>query len=157
VSGIRRLSLALASDGGIGTVLTRCSGLRALERVLWNDAEPGLCTGVLPPGVDEPRLLADLVAAVGEALTPGTGEPVGPPVRLALHEGLSRLDGGQFRGPALDAVRELSRVSPSAPLTVVVSRRIFEDLAALDVQPLPLDGFRPVRAAFPALAAGWPL
>lgn len=155
VSGIRRVSLALASDGGLGALMARCADQGALDRVQWNDTEPGLRTGVLPPGVDEPRLLTDLVESVRGALA---GLVSRAPVLLALHEGLARLDDGQFRGPALATVRELSRARLPEPFAVVVSQRVFEDLAALDVQPFPVARFRPFTVGgVAAQAAGWPL
>jgi len=160
VSGIRRVCLALASDGGgLEALVALLSAGGALDRVLWNEAEPGLQAGVLPPGVDEPRSLADLVEAAHRAQTAlRAADPGRAPALLVLHEGLVRLVDGQFDGPALDTVRTLGRVRPPEDFGVVLSRRVFEDLAALDVQPLPLARFRPLTVdGVDALVAGWPV
>ncbi len=149
------MSVALAANGGLEESAAGLAALRGLDRVLWNEAEPGLWTGVLPPGVDEPRLLADLVESLRAAIAAGDCPA---PLLLALHEGLVRLSGGEFRGPALTTVRELGRARLPGPFSVVVSRRVFEDLEALEFQPFPVSRFRPVTiGAVPALVAGWPL
>ncbi|ROO90693.1 hypothetical protein EDD29_8430 [Actinocorallia herbida] len=151
VGGIRRVTLALAVDIPVPGLID----LPPFDRTLWNDAEPGLRTGVLPPGVDEPDLLGAMVETVREALCAGGG-----PLVLALHEGLASLVDGQFRGPGLETVRDLGRARFASPCSVVISGRLFEDLRALERPVLPVQRFRPVTvggvAAMRAHPLDWP-
>lgn len=145
------MTLALGADAPVCGLL----GLPPFDRALWNDAEPGLRVGVLPPGVDEPDLVCGLVQTVREALRDGGG-----PLVLALHEGLAALEDGQFRGPALRTVRDLAQARFDSPCSVLISERLFEDLSALERPPLPVEWFRPVAvggvAALRAHPLDWP-
>lgn len=140
------MTLALAAEGPLDGLIDR----PPFDRVLWNAAEPGLRTGVLPPGVDEPALLGELVGTLRAA----AAAAVLPPVVLALHEGLASLVDGGFRGPGMRAVRDLARHRGAGGCTVVISRRLFEDLADLPAPALPVTRFCPVEVAgTPAVSA----
>jgi len=148
----------VVSDGGLVSLMSRFAGRTPLDRVLWNPLEPGLRIGVLPPGVDEPRMLADLLNAVRFAWIEENHGRQPLPLLLVLHEGLVALENGMFRGPAVKAVRRLGQARLTRPFAVVVSRRVFEDLASLDRQPFPVARFHPVRwEGIPAFGAEWPL
>ncbi|MCD0452459.1 hypothetical protein LO762_25205 [Actinocorallia sp. API 0066] len=132
------MTLALAADGPLHGLLDR----PPFDRALWNDPEePGLRTGVLPPGVDEPGILGEMVATVCAAMA---AEPL-PPLVLALHEGLAALTEGRFDGPALRTVRTLGGARFESPYSVVISQRLFEDLSALERPVLPVARFRPLQ------------
>ncbi|WP_148232936.1 MULTISPECIES: hypothetical protein [Thermomonospora] len=149
-----------ASAAGPSRLMDRLLRETVPERVSWNSRERRPWVGVLAPGIDEPEALAGLLEAAQRAVRSENLRRPGSPVRLclALHEGLVSLEDGEFDGPAITAVRALARgVAPRrAPLLVVCSLRIFDDLAALGPPWLRPDRFRRlVDAAVPALAAEW--
>jgi hypothetical protein len=161
-TGIRRISFALAPSAGLPRIMDRLLRDAVLERVSWNAGEAGLQVGVLPPGIDEPSALAELVQAAYRAVRAENRRCPrgGVRLRLALHEGLVSLVDGEFDGPAVTAVRALAHgtalVPGTSPLLLVCSLRIFDDLAALGSPWFRPERFRRLDGdGIPALAAEW--
>ncbi|GAA3230915.1 hypothetical protein [Actinocorallia longicatena] len=151
------MCLSLAAARGLETMMGALVAEPVLDRVLWNDDRAGLRIGVLAPGIDEPRAVAGLVRSVARVVLAVADAPV----RLALHEGLVSLAGGQWCGPAITDVAGLGRhpLEPSpGGLTVLLSHRVHDDLARLGRGTFPLSGFRPVASApVPAHTMTWDL
>jgi hypothetical protein len=182
--GIRRLCVAVAADGITGgaterqagrervsAVLLDACGSAGLDRVLVSaqraaDTEVAL----LPVGIDEPRVIAALTAALVEALhRMNTGQGNGERVRLrmAVHEGVTILTSEGFTGHAVMQVSRLAgaqplraalTADPDADLMVLLSDQVFEDVVQFDHACLSRDRFRRAAGAIPAngnLGAGW--
>lgn len=133
-AGIRRLCLAVRSGGDarhLAGLLDRLCGALPLDRILWNTPTGPTMLGVFPPGIDEPQVVADLFQEAARAAA-----DLGLHLRLALHEGLVTMAGGEFTGTAMNvvhrlcALRELAAASGPGPVAVALSGRIFDDLTA---------------------------
>lgn len=182
--GIRRLCVAVAADGITGGAIERQAGRQrvsaalldacgsaGLDRVLVSaqrtaDTEVAL----LPVGIDEPRFIAALTAALAEALhRMNTGHGNGERVRLrmAVHEGVTILTSEGFTGHAVMQVSRLAgaqplraalTADPDADLIVLLSDQVFEDVVQFDHACLSRDRFHRAAAAIQAngnLDAGW--
>jgi hypothetical protein len=160
--GIRRLCVAYgveSPDGCAGNekIAAEQRGTKAftdvcaslgLERILLKRQDTGH-VGVLPVGIDEPRVVSSLVeglvcAAVGLNVR----------FRLAFHEGVTTLVAGGFGGNAIAKVRRLAESPPlraalaehpRAILAVMLSAPVFEGIGPR----LPADQFRQVEMANP--------
>ncbi|ETK35222.1 hypothetical protein [Microbispora sp. ATCC PTA-5024] len=143
---IRRLCVAAAgcARGDLDAILADLCRSAGLERLLWNDPSAEPRVGVLPPGFDEPRLVGDIITRTLAAVRRRRRRGGDVAVRLALHEGLTVMAGGQFGGPGVNAVRALCGVGAyPVPLAVVISGRLFDDVAALGGDEPALRRFRP--------------
>ncbi|MEO3857862.1 hypothetical protein [Acrocarpospora sp. B8E8] len=145
---IRRLCVSMTgcAPDDLEALIAEVSAAAQLERLLWNDSVALPRVGVLPPGFDESRVVADLVTGTLAAVL-RSGKSLS--VRLALHEGPTFLSGAEFGGPAVETVRAMcvgGRLP--APLTVVISGRLFDDVVAIGAEGFPLRSFRPSAAGF---------
>lgn len=103
--------------------------------------DEGLDLGFASPGVDEAALVTDLIAAlrVTTAEAKATADVLDYRVIAAFHVGITRVEGDNLRGSAVNRVRELVRdLAPttasddrSGPLLVVgISAGLFDDISA---------------------------
>jgi hypothetical protein len=172
--GIRRLCVAFGiepsgeRDGAerisaqqrVAEAITGVCTSLGLDRMLLNrSAADGEQVGLLPVGIDEPRVVSSLVEGLSSALAeldvpPGGRGPVR--LRVAFHEGVTTLAADGFGGRAVTKVRELAgsphlRAAldehPRARLAVVLSDPVFEGVGHSDYPSLPADQFRPVEIA----------
>jgi len=164
--GIRRLCVAYGiesprDDGGGGeptgaeraaaelrgtVAFTGVCASLGLNRMLLDRDSAGQ-VGLLPVGIDEPRVVSALVEELPRAL-----DELNVRCRLAIHEGVTTLAAGGFGGSAVAKVRRLAQSPPlraalaehpRARLAVLLSAPVFE---AIDPE-LPADQFRPVDIA----------
>lgn len=160
--GIRRLCVAYgvespdrcgsdekiaAEQRGIEAFTRVCASL-GLNRMLLDRHGAGQ-VGVLPVGIDEPRVVSSLVAGLIRA----TAWP-NVRLRLAMHEGVTTVAAGGFGGHAIAKVRRLAESPPlraalaehpGAGLAVMLSHPVFEGIGPW----LPADQFRQVEIAGP--------
>jgi hypothetical protein len=124
-----------------------CASL-GLNRMLLDDGPAGH-VGLLPVGIDEPRVVSALVEGLPQAL-----DELNVRCRLAIHEGVTTLAAGGFGGGAVAKVRRLAQSPPlraalaehpRACLAVLLSAPVFEAIGP----ELPADQFRPVDVADP--------
>lgn len=104
-TGSRRLCAALLADRP-GLLAEACRAGR-FSRLFLAALDDGIQAAIAPAGVDELRLVGDLVAAVAARL------PVGPdprrlPALLALNVGIIRVLDDGFAGAGLDRARNLA-------------------------------------------------
>lgn len=170
--GIRRLCVAfgIESSGAehdaeqasavqrVAQVIADVCASLGLDRMLLNRREPtGEQVGLLPVGIDEPRVVSSLVEGLSGALAelnvPRDGRS---PVRLrvAFHEGVTTLAADGFGGRAVTRVRQLATSlpmraaldeHPRASLAVLMSDPVFEEVGDAADPGLPADQFRPVQ------------
>jgi hypothetical protein len=163
--GIRRLCVAYGiespSEGGRDeNIAAEQRGAKAftdvcasmgLDRMLIDRHKSGQI-GVLPVGIDEPRVVSSLVEGLMSALA-----GLNVRLRLAVNEGVTTLTTGGFGGNAIAKVRRLAESAPlrsalaehpQACLAVLLSAPVFEDIGPR----LPADQFRPVEIASPGQA-----
>lgn len=170
--GIRRVCVAVRLDRpgrrGTGVADAARQRLTAVLADAWVSAglHRSLLTGqggddgevaLLPPGIDEPRAVAALVDGLVQALRQVNGQLGGGArlrLRMAVHEGITILAAGGFRGYAIvktgrlvdsQALQEALATSPDASLAVVFSDQVFEDVGPLTYPALPADRFRRVE------------
>ncbi len=113
----------------------------------------------LASGVDEPRVIADLIRHVGwRTARANATRPAGDRirVRIAFDQGLAMLAGGRFMGDVIDALGLLctGRLRPpgageGADGVVVVSPQIYREVVCHTWWSLPASGFRPVTIVAP--------
>jgi hypothetical protein len=114
-----------------------------MDRVYWDRA--ALATAelaLLPPGVDEPRVMAAFLHAVRAILdevnrdTCDGGRQIR--LRLAFHQGITSVAGERFTGQAVATIGQLIDSPsvdgalarhPSADLAVIVSDALFRDVS----------------------------
>jgi hypothetical protein len=172
--GIRRLCVAFAaqSSGGPGGGDLASAERRAanaftdvctsfgLDRMLLNHRADGeVRVGLLPVGIDEPRVVASLVdglsRAIAELNVPRSGRP-STRLRLAFHEGVTTLAADGFGGTAVARVRQLAESPqlraaldehPRASLAVLLSDPLFQDICPFGYPGLCADQFRQVEIA----------
>jgi hypothetical protein len=177
--GIRRLCVAFGIeppdeyDGGELTAAEQqatqaftdvCASL-GLDRMLLNSREAGEeQVGLLPVGIDEPRVVSSLVEGLSRALAELNAPRVAAiplRLRLAFHEGVTTLAAGGFQGNTLAKVRELAKSPqlraaldehPMARLAVLLSDPVFEDIGHFGYPGLPADRFQRVEIADPRRA-----
>jgi hypothetical protein len=160
--GIRRLCVAygVESPGGCGgdgkiaaerrgaTVFIGACASLGLDRILLDRHNAGQ-VGVLPVGIDEPRVVSSLV----EGLVRATAA-LNVRLRLAFHEGVTTLVRGSFGGKAVAKVRRLAEgpslraalaEHPQASLAVMLSAPVFEGVGLR----MPTDQFHRVAIADP--------
>lgn len=165
--GIRRLCVAygVESPDGCGSdekIAAERRGIQAftgvcaslgLSRMLLDRHSAGQ-VGVLPVGIDEPRVVSSLVEGLIRA-TAGLNVRL----RLAFHEGVTTFAADGFRGNAIATVRRLAESPPlraalaehpGADLAVMLSPPVFEGIGP----GLPADQFRQVEIAGPG-ASPW--
>ncbi|MFC4531773.1 hypothetical protein [Sphaerisporangium dianthi] len=122
-------------------------------------AGPGLLL-ILPPGVNEARVIAGLVGELRVALRrrnqrPGKDAPSRLRLRLraAFHQGPTRIVDGGFAGRAVttvcamrdgDELRAALRERPGADLAVAISAPLFEEVVEHAHRDLVRDMFHPV-------------
>jgi hypothetical protein len=174
--GIRRLCIAFGlepSDGLDGDMLavaeqqlsTAFAGVCAslgLDRMLLNRrTNDGLQVGLLPVGIDEPRVVSSLVEGLsGTLATLNVQQATRACVRLrlAFHEGVTMLEAEGFSGNAVTRVRQLAESSqlraalsqhPRGSLAVVISDPVFQDIGHPGYPSLPLERFQRVEIADP--------
>lgn len=130
-------------------LIERASAAAGLDRLLQQQGD-GLLL-LLPAGVNEPRVIADLTRALRTALRrrdlpAGRGGPDRLRVRLAFHQGITRLLETGFVGRAVttvhrlrdsDQLRDALRANPQADLGVIISEQLFEDTAEQNPNGLP--------------------
>ncbi len=183
--GIRRLCLAVAADGiadrqpagqqalreRVSAALLDACGSAGLDRVLvWAQHTDDTEVALLPVGVNEPRVIASLIAALAEALHRiNTGQDEGTRVRLrmAVHEGITILTSEGFTGQAVAKVSRLAgaqslraalAADPVADLVVMLSDQVFEDVTQFGHDDMSRDRFRRAEVTIPASGdsdAGW--
>ena len=160
--GIRRLCVAYrieppdgcgsgektaAEQRGTRAFTDVCTSL-GLDRMLLDRHDAGH-VGVLPVGIDEPRVVSFLVEGLARALA-----GLNVRFRLAFHEGVTTLATGGFGGNAIAKVSRLAESPPlraalaeypRASLAVLLSAPVFEDIGPR----LPADQFRQVEIAGP--------
>jgi hypothetical protein len=117
--------------------------------------------GLLPVGIDEPRVVSSLVDGLFRALTELSIPPNGrAPVRLrlAFHEGVTTLAADGFGGNAVATVRQMAKSPhlqaaldehPRASLAVLLSDPVFQEIEHFGYSGLPTDQFRLVEIADP--------
>jgi hypothetical protein len=171
--GIRRLCVAFGIEasgerGGAERISAQqrvaeaitgvCTSLGQDRMLLNRSAADGEQIGLLPVGIDEPRVVSSLVEGLSSALAGLDAPPGGGPVRLrvAFHEGVTTLADDGFGGRAVTKVRELASSPhlraaldehPRARLAVVLSDPVFEGVGHCDYPGLPADQFQPVAIA----------
>lgn len=164
--GIRRLCVAYGVESpegcgsdekiaverrGIEAFTSVCASL-GLSRMLLDRHSAGQ-VGVLPVGIDEPRVVSSLIAGLIWATA-------GPNVRLrlAFHEGVTTVAAGGFGGQAIAKVRRLAESPPlraalaehpGAGLAVMLSHPVFEGIGPR----LPADQFRQVETPGPGASS----
>jgi hypothetical protein len=160
--GIRRLCVAYGVESprgcaegektdarrrGVKAFTDVCASL-GLERILLDRHAAGQ-VGLLPVGIDEPRVVSSLVERLPRPLA-----DLNVRCRLAFHEGVTTLAAGGFGGDAVAKVRRLADSSPlraalaehpRASLAVLLSGPVFEAIGP----KLPVDQFRPVDISLP--------
>ncbi|WP_256790207.1 hypothetical protein [Frankia sp. AvcI1] len=169
--GIRRLCVAMEIDGDageipgvvrprrwrrdLGAVIEELGRVDALDRAHWNPpAVGGGEIAFLPPGIDEGCFVAEFVTTLRSALVRlNGGVPRTERVRLrvALHQGITFLDGSGFIGRAVvkvaalrdcAALRAELRCHPSVDLALAVSGDLFDDVVEHDYPGLRGRDFR---------------
>jgi len=171
--GIRRLCVAFGLDepsGGdaMATAVRRvtktfaevCTSM-GLDRMLLNHHDTGDGqVGLLPVGIDEPRVVSSLVDGLTRALARlNTAGRASVRLRLAFHEGVTTLTSDGFGGNAVTKVRQLAASEqlraaldecPRASLAIMLSDPVFEDIGH---SGLPAEQFRRVEIADPRRTA----
>lgn len=122
---------------------------------------------LLPVGIDEPRVVTLIVTWLARSLSEANTGRDGPRVRLriAMHEGITKLVAGVFEGPAVRHVRRLVKAGPlraalasqpGANVAVLLSDRIHADLGGFD-ECLPPEEFTEVEVGDSSARAeiGW--
>lgn len=162
--GIRRLCLAYGTDlpagtGPGGNDGPQDEGIQAfadacrsvgLNRILLQRHGTGQ-VGVLPTGIDEPRVVMSLIAEVARVTA-----ALSVRIMLAFHEGITTLEASGFGGNAVAKVRRLAASpplraalaeAPGARLAVMLSDPVFEGSsthpAACQFRPVQVDGSGP--------------
>ena len=151
--GIRRVCVAAAWDRAAGGNATASDQRRLVREALISAcASAGLQRGLpcqqrhgraevllLPTGIDEPRVLAQLTRSVGAELRRINAAGGGRRLRVALafHEGIVALEPSGFSGVAIGRAcrlavapetRSAMASHPAADLIVLLTDRIFDDL-----------------------------
>jgi hypothetical protein len=113
----------------------------------------------LASGVDEPRMIADLIRHIGAYtaranMTRPPGDRIR--VRIAFDQGLAMLTGGRFVGDVIDTLDALctGRLRPpgageGADGVVVVSPQIYREVVSHSWWGLPKSDFQPVTIVAP--------
>ncbi|MEY9935434.1 hypothetical protein ABH926_010116 [Catenulispora sp. GP43] len=104
-SGSRRLCAALSSDRP--GILAEACGRGQFGRLFLAVLDDGTQAAIAPAGIDEVRLVRDLVGAVSARL-PDAAQAGRPPTLLALNVGLMRVLDDGFAGAGLDRARGLA-------------------------------------------------
>ncbi len=141
----------MARDESIQAFAKACRSL-GLNRILLQRHGTGQ-VGVLPTGIDEPRVVTSLIAEVARVTA---ALPVR--FRLAFHEGITTLETSGFGGNAVAKVQRLAASpplraalaeAPGARLAVMLSDPVFEGISTfLDAVKL-----RPVQVTGPGHSA----
>ncbi|MFC9329589.1 GTPase family protein [Kitasatospora sp. NPDC057015] len=166
--GIRRLFLAVESAGPVPQPLLDAVCVAAgADRVWWQRGPRGQRLGLLPPGVDEPRVIHGFIRELGRAVGRSnlTGEIPGrgPRAVLAIGEGITYLDEQGFDGPAVEAAEQLLTVLREAGPGAAGpggTRPSWADLAVVLTEHLAtelLDGPHPRAAPLARLTLAGPL
>jgi hypothetical protein len=151
--GSRRLCAALIADQP-GLLAEACRGGR-FSRLFLAVLDDGTQAAIAPAGIDELRLVGDLVEAVTARL-PDAPDPRPAPTVLALNVGIMRVHDDGFAGAGLDracilandsAVRATVGAHAGAGgrerrLAVVLSGGLYTDLYD---EGYPVEEWRPVR------------
>jgi hypothetical protein len=150
---------AVAAPGPeqLDAVLDEAGDAALLDRAVWDrSGAGGAQLALLPPGVDEGRVVADFVRELGAALRRRNGQLTGPArlrLRLAVHQGITRVTEAGCAGPAVVRTRRLlgsaalrARLARNrnADLAVIVSAELFEDVVDQDYPDLRGSDFEPV-------------
>ena len=139
-------------------LLKEASDSAGLDRIYW-DTQP---TGdgevaLLPPGVDEARVIADFVHELRIALYQRNrilGADARLRLRVALHQGITHLAENGFGGSAVVVVcrllnsRELKAAlkdNPAADLVLIVSDQLYRDIVEHNYRDLRADSFTKVH------------
>lgn len=152
-TGSRRLCVALISDRP-GLLAEACHAGQ-FGRLFLAVLDDGTQAAIAPAGVDDLRLVGDLVDAVTERL-PDAPDPHRPPALLALNVGIMRVLDDGFAGAGLDRARSLAcnsavrtavgnhigAGSPGAGLAVVLSGGLYTDLCD---EGYAVEAWQPVR------------
>ncbi|CUU58934.1 hypothetical protein CcI49_00210 [Frankia sp. CcI49] len=155
VPGIRRLCIAVAADRSLGGILDEACLAADVQCAHWFARPEGDEFAVFPPGIDEVRVVGDLVR--GLRLTVGrmnAGAAARTRLRVALHQGITRCDERGFGGRAVEKAcglrdadiveRELAE-HPHADFALIISAELFDDVVGDDgAEGLDLTAFRQV-------------
>jgi hypothetical protein len=163
-SGHGNAELAAARHRMSALIADMCHSTRFCELPLYRQRAENGEVVMLPVGIDEPRTLTLLIGWLARALHLAEVDCDGPRMRLrvAVHEGITMLDAGEFDGPAIRkacwllAARPLRAAlasRPGANLAVLFSGRIHEDLGWLD-QCLAPEEFTRVQLGEPSGLVG---
>jgi hypothetical protein len=146
--GVRRLCVCVgASQPSLLDAACR-SGARG-RIYTEHDRSEDVDLGFASPGVDEEKLVPDLIAALHAAAGTIAAVPRYPAV-VAFHVGITRVEGDCLRGAAVIRICELLKsvavqaVSGAGQLVVGISAGLFEDISSgcgFD------EGWRPLTAA----------
>lgn len=179
--GIRRLCVAFGTESSgdpddedpsaveqrTAAAFTDVCASLGLDRMLLNHQAHGeVRVGLLPVGIDEPRVVASLVEglfqAIAELNVPRAGR-ARVRLRLALHEGVTVLAADGYGGNAVARVRHLAEspqlraaldACPRAGLAVLLSDPLFQDICPFGYPRLSASQFRPVKIAGPDRSGG---
>jgi hypothetical protein len=147
---VRRLCIATAAGPpGLLAGIQQSEGLYRLY--LMSDPDEGVELAFAAPGLDEMGLITDLIAAIYRTVTMVGGHR---PVLAGFHVGITKVVGDGLGGAGADRARALiqdpaiktasERTAVPAPLAVVVTSGLFEDLCA---EGLPDHGWQSVPDA----------
>jgi len=143
-------------------VLKDACGNAGLDRMYWQTQATGDGElALLPPGVDETRVIDDFVRELDVSLYQrNRGYMQGAKLRLrvAIHQGITHLGENGFAGGAvvkacrlLDAppLKAALKQHPDVDLVLIVSDQIYEDVIAPNFRSLRAESFREVRVTIP--------
>ncbi|GII62552.1 hypothetical protein Skr01_26370 [Sphaerisporangium krabiense] len=166
---VRRLCIALDAHGHgaagrpLVPIVEDASERAGLDRLYL--AERGAPAGprrsgglllLLPPGVDEARVIAGFVGELRLALrrhNDRPGEDARTRVRAAFHQGPTRVGEGGVVGRAVDtvcmmrdsdALKDALRRHPGSDLAVAISAQLFEDVIEHEQRDLRRHAFHPL-------------
>lgn len=170
--GVRRLCVAVdlerysrrdnpgqqAAQAGMVRVLREAGERAALERAHWATQQQGDGElALLPPGVDEARVIALLVRELRAGLfqyNRHANASARLRMRVAIHQGITYVAENGFAGDAVNVVCRLRDAPPAktaleryrkADLVLIVSQTIYEDVIAHDVYDLRSEEFSRVH------------
>lgn len=135
--GVRRLCVCVgAPQPGLLDAACQSGGFGRLYTEHARDE--GVDLGFASPGVDEAKLVPDLIMALHTAAAAALTAPQYPAL-AAFHVGITRVEGDYLRGAAVIRICELlrslapraiSRARPTGLLVVGISSGLFEDISS---------------------------